>query len=280
MILGRRGALALAAAALAGLAGCSSEQEQEREFDPGIGHIHGLGINPADGELYAGTHYGIFRITESGVVRVGDVIQDFMGFAVVGPDHFLASGHPSPDDTEQPINLGLIESTDGGASWETVSLSGSADFHALEFKHGNVYGYDSTNQQVMVSEDKVTWTGGARFPASDLAVSPVDPAELIATVQRGPARSTDRGRVFEVIDTAPALTLIDWPRENQLFGIDEDGTLYRSRDGGDTWEARGSLDDPPHAFLATDERHVYVATARAVYQSSDGGTTFSELYEF
>ena len=30
--------------------------------------------------------------------RVGEGLQDTMGFSVVGPDHFLASGHPAPGE--------------------------------------------------------------------------------------------------------------------------------------------------------------------------------------
>ena len=30
----------------------------------------------------------------------------------------------------QPSSLGLIESTDGGKTWQQLSLAGEADFHA------------------------------------------------------------------------------------------------------------------------------------------------------
>lgn len=43
-------------------------------------------VDPADGVQYAGTHYGLFRIPESGpAVRVADRLQDTMGCTVVGP---------------------------------------------------------------------------------------------------------------------------------------------------------------------------------------------------
>lgn len=34
--------------------------------EPGVEHVHGLGINPADGSLYVATHTGTFRIPEDG----------------------------------------------------------------------------------------------------------------------------------------------------------------------------------------------------------------------
>jgi hypothetical protein len=61
--------------------------------DPGVVHIHGLGINPRDGAPYAATHTGLFVIREGAASRVADRYQDTMGFTVVGPDHFLGSGH-------------------------------------------------------------------------------------------------------------------------------------------------------------------------------------------
>ena len=61
--------------------------------------VHGLGLNPADGDLYTATHFGLFRVAADGVAeRVGESLQDTMGFTVVGPDRFVASGHPDIRD--------------------------------------------------------------------------------------------------------------------------------------------------------------------------------------
>lgn len=65
--------------------------------EPGVSHVHGLGINPADGSLIVATHYGSFRIPAGGddAERIGESFQDTMGFTVAGADHFLGSGHPA-----------------------------------------------------------------------------------------------------------------------------------------------------------------------------------------
>ncbi len=104
--------------------------------DPGPIHVHGLGINPADGSLFIATHTGLFRVgpTSRKAVRVADRNQDTMGFSVVGPNRFLGSGHPDVDEAREqnlPSRLGLIESTDSGESWQPISLLGEADFHVL-----------------------------------------------------------------------------------------------------------------------------------------------------
>src|SRR5918992_2246739 len=84
----------------------SSDDESEEVFtgvpatDPGPIHVHGLGINPADGSLFIATHTGLFRVGRDSqrAVRVGDRFQDTMGFSVVGADRFLGSGHPDARD--------------------------------------------------------------------------------------------------------------------------------------------------------------------------------------
>ena len=107
------------------------------EVEPGVVHVHGLGVDPGDGVLYAATHSGLFRIPEQGkAARVANRVQDTMGFSIVGPGRFIGSGHPDfrEDDVRPPL-LGLIESDDAGETWERLSLHGEADFHALAAAH-------------------------------------------------------------------------------------------------------------------------------------------------
>lgn len=50
------------------LAGCGSDPPAPPSAsvadDPGLIHVHGLGINPADGTLYAATHTGLFAVRD------------------------------------------------------------------------------------------------------------------------------------------------------------------------------------------------------------------------
>lgn len=116
------GAVAIAAVAWAVVvvAGDDNPRPGDLAGEPGVSHVHGLGINPADGSLIVATHYGSFRIAPDGddAERIGDSFQDTMGFTVAGPDHFLGSGHPDVAGMQagQPGRLGLIESTDAGAT--------------------------------------------------------------------------------------------------------------------------------------------------------------------
>nr|WP_218621212.1 glycoside hydrolase [Mycolicibacterium hippocampi] len=245
---------------------------------PGMVHIHGLGINPSDETLYVATHYGLYTVDpDQAPQRVGDLVQDFMGFTVTGPDEFLASGHPDPADRQQPPHLGLIKSSDAGQSWESLSLHGSADFHALEYRHGRVYGHDSQSGTVMVSLDEKSWQRRAEIPASDLAVSPVDADEILATTRQGLLRSTDGAMTFSAASGAPALVLVSWPERGPLLGADLEGRLYTSMDNGRTWQPRHTLDDRPQALLAAGDGQLYIATDTAIYISTDDGATVDVL---
>ena len=54
--------------------------------DTSVGHIHGLGVDPADDSLYVATHFGLFHVDESGrPSRVADRYQDTMAFTVAVP---------------------------------------------------------------------------------------------------------------------------------------------------------------------------------------------------
>lgn len=254
------------------------------EVETGVVHVHGLGVDPDDGVLYAATHSGLFRIPPTGrATRVANRAQDTMGFSVVGPGTFIGSGHPDPreDDVRPPL-LGLLRSTDSGQTWERMSLHGEADFHALVAAHGQIYGYDSTSGTFMVSSDQRSWDRRAQEPMRDLAVDPDDRDRVVATGRRGLLQSRDGGRTFSALPGTPPLVVLDWDETAGLYGVDVDATLHRSADGGRTWTAAGSVGGTPEA-LAVDTRDgrttVYVAVSeRGILASTDGGATFAVRY--
>ncbi len=254
--------------------GSGSGSGSEGAHPPEMEHIHGLGVDPADGVLYAGTHYGLFRIPVSGQPsRVGDHVQDFMGFTVVGPNHFLASGHPG-EGQGGPSSVGLIESTDAGQTWQPMSLSGEADFHSLDSVEGAVYGLNSMTGQLMASSDGRTWEVRSAEAIADFAVDPKTPLTLVATTQQGPVISTDGGATFKALPSAPLVVLVDWAPDGTLVAVAPDGAVYGSEDGGLAWEARGKLAGPPEAVDVEDADTIYAAANGQVFRSSDGGATF------
>ncbi|MFJ9751260.1 F510_1955 family glycosylhydrolase [Streptomyces chartreusis] len=272
---------AIAATALAlslTLAACSDSGDGEgstgKSASAGttVSHIHGLGLDPADQRLYVATHEGVYTPDAKGrPALVGDSKDDFMGFTVAGDQTFYASGHPTSGG-----NKGLIKSTDAGKTWKSLSLSGESDFHALDFAHGTVYGYDSTNGLVRTTKDGTSWQDGAQLEALDIAVSPKDPRVVLATTAEGVARSGDGGKTFAE-GRKPVMALLSWSAKDALYGIDTSGGLNRSTDGGSTWKNVSTVPGgQPQALTAVGADHVLVATQTRVYESKDGGKTFKK----
>jgi len=266
--------------------GCSSSPSTSSSAanDIGLGHVHGLGVNPADGQLYVATHHGVFRVADGKAERMGSLIQDTMGFTVAGDDRFLGSGHPDIrndtilSDGVRPL-LGLIESTDRAATWDGVSLQGEVDFHALAFAHNRVYGFDATGGRFMVSTDTRDWETRSTAEVLSFAVSPSDPDKIVATTYDAAVdTSADGGRSWQPVASAPKLTFVSWDATAGLFGLGSDGTIHRSGDSGATWQAGGKLAGQPAALLATPDA-VYSATSEAISRSTDGGATWSTVYE-
>ena len=247
--------------------------------DVGMEHVHGLGVNPADGLLYAASHFGVFRLDDGTATRMGN-LQDTMGFTVVGPDTFLASGHPDFAEDDEPL-LGLVQSSDAGRTWAPLSLRGEADFHALQFEHGRVWGYDSTSSTFMATEDRRTWQRLSRLALRDFAVSARDPDVVVATTGRGVGRSEDGGLTWQEVRGAPALVVVDAGRQ-VLVGVDREGVVHVSDDDGRTWSARGTTGAAPDALTLSGEdgARVFVAVSDGrIVASDDQGRTFTSVYE-
>lgn len=277
---------ALTAAAGLLLAACSTSATDSGRGaaapDPGTGHLHGLGVDPADGAVYAAGHLGVFRLTGGKAVRVADRYQDTMGFTVTGPSTFLASGHPSPSDPNAASpHLGLLRSTDAGRTWQTLSAGGEADFHALEQAGPTLYGHDSRSGKVWASEDGGrTWDERARLPLLGLAAHAGSPQRVWAATGTGLETSTDGGRTFRAAPGAPALVAVDAPEPGLLTGLTKDGRVVASPDGR-TWTEQGRLpagSEPTVLTAVTAQRLLAADGADTVHESTDAGRTWTVIH--
>jgi hypothetical protein len=275
--------LFLVAALALGACGGNSDGPSEPEArvgDPGPVHVHGLGVNPADGALFVATHTGLFRAAagEQRAHRVADRYQDTMGFTVTGPDEFLGSGHPDGRD-ELPPFLGLIRSSDAGRTWEPVSLLGERDFHVLEAAGEWIYGYgsdfESKRANLLVSDD-----GGRSWeertppePLFSLAVHPRDPDRIVAAGEGGTYSSSDGGSGWRPLPDEAGF--LSWPEADALFLVRLDGAVASSRDAGRSWQAVGDVGGRPAAFdNAGDDLYVALHDG-TVKRSLDGARSWT-----
>lgn len=244
--------------------------------DPGLLHIHGLGLS--GGRLFIATHTGLFTVEQgtTKAVRYGRSRQDVMGFSVLDDGRFLGSGHPAPGE-RLPPNLGLIRSSDAGQSWQPISLEGDADFHVLESQGTRVFGYDGSGARLMVSSNRGrTWTQHGLPPLLSLAIDPADPDHFLASTGQELLQSRTAGRSVNPVSLSqPLAGLLAWPRVKALYLADPAGTVLLSRDGGAQWTRVGSLGLQASAFIA-DGGDLYAALVDGtVKRSRDGGRTWT-----
>lgn len=263
------------------LAACGG-QDEAADTDPGPVHVHGLGLNPADGSLFVATHTGLYRLEEDSptAARVGGRLQDTMGFAVVGPDRFIGSGHPDLRDDLPPL-LGLIRSTDAGVSWEPISLLGEADFHVLRANGERIVGFDATGGRLMVSDDAgETWRTLEAPPGlTDIVIQPDRPEHWIASAEGGLYVSADSGLRWRLLaaGSPPAGSLLTWPEPQSLYAMTSTGKVVVSGDAGATWRSSGAAGGEPAALTAVDGDSLIVALHDgALRRSDDAGGTWVE----
>jgi hypothetical protein len=276
------GALIAGASAVgAGVASLSTDEQSSEASAVVVQHVHGLGLNPADDAVLVATHNGLFRIDGEGPSRVGESFQDTMGFTVLGPDHFLGSGHPDLAGVRagQPGRLGLIESTDGGETWDVMSLSDAADLHAIEIADGGVYAWDAGSAEVLFSADRRSWEKRSTTELLSLAADPADPAHLVAGVGEATIESTDGGRAWAASADAPGLTHVDWDDDLGLWGLDVTGGVWRATENG--WLNMDSLAGSPQAIAVGNESIIAAVVepsgSTAIYRSEDG-TQWETIY--
>ncbi len=248
-------------------------------------HIHGLGIDPSDHSiLYIATHGDFYQSINGGPpIKVDKERADYMAFNAppsVGIPLY-ASGHPSTGG-----NTGLIKSTDGGKTWESVAkvLDPPVDFHAMTVSQSDpniIIGFDSGGRGLFKTIDSGKTWETLQYPEyiSALAISPHDPQIVFAGTGKGIFQSSDGAKSWIQINEYKGILVL-------ALTFDEDGTLYaststfglsRSSDLGKTWEKiKGP--DLTITSIAVDSQNkiIYVAGYapegyQEIFKSSDDG---------
>lgn len=270
------GATCAAIAALA-LAGCTSSTDQKPTgpAESVFGHVHGIGLNPGDDRVYVASHNGVFRLDDREPTLIADRAQDTMGFTITGPDQFLASGHPAPGSND-PNPLGLITSTDRGSSWSPLSLAGTSDLHSIDTAGTTIYAYGSDGQILSSDDGGRSWDMLLRGQFIDIAASPSNPDQLLATTETGTLVAMTAGEDPTEVAGAPKMAFIDRTSQGEIVGVDPTGAVFISSDDGTSWREATSLDSRPEAMSVRSSTW-FAATEGGLFQSPDEGGQWERL---
>lgn len=265
--------------------------------EPVIHHAHGLAFS-ADGKaLLVPAHVGVAVYRDGRWSRAPGPAHDLMGFSAAHIAMY-SSGHPAPGS---PLRnpLGLVKSTDGGATWQALALSGEADFHVMAAGavSNAVYVVNYAPNSKMpqpglysTRDDGKTWTyapaQGVDSQILALAVHPKDPATVAAGTLRGGAMlSRDGGKTFNALGAQQPVTAIVFARDGRgiLYAQAEPPALVRRTLGRDSSEQLKlpQLGKDFIAFLAQNaanpKEFAFVTRNRNVHLSKDGGSSWNQI---
>jgi photosystem II stability/assembly factor-like uncharacterized protein len=206
-----------------------------------LSHIHGIAASTqGGGALYLATHEGLFLAQKDGnAKRLSKTRDDLMSLAVHPTENevLFASGHPP-----QGGNLGLIESRDGGQTWQQVYRGGdrAVDFHALTVSPADpkvLYGQFDT---IRTSNDSGrTWTKHPRVPGNvyALAASAWDPNIVYAATQAGLLLSDDGGQRWQTLSERPnPATMVHVTASGTVYAFVMGQGLLQAQEGNANWQ--------------------------------------------
>ena len=280
--------IALAAIAAISLIGSSQisdapNTDNVESDDPRIidwRHVHGVGFDPSDHSiLYIATHGDFYQSISGGPpVKVDKVRADYMAFIAppIPGIPLYASGHPPTGG-----NTGLIKSSDGGVTWETVSnvIEPPVDFHSMATSKQNpeiIIGFDSGARGLFKTVDAGKTWETLEYPEyiSALAISPDDSELIYAGTGNGIFKSDNDGQTWTQLDTYQGMAVfaLAFDDNGRLFASVKTFGIVYSDDFGESWEDMQNVDLTISSIAADSENSfLYVGGY------SSGG--FQEVYK-
>ncbi len=198
-----------------------------------------------------------------------------------GDVHSLAFDPADADHLYFGHHGGLLESRDGGRSWQPTPLSGADAMNVRTSAEGlmQIAGHDVYLES---RDGGQTWEPVPNdLPGLDLhafVTDPGDPARAWAfAAGHGLFETTDTGRHWEQRqpDSYGALTIFESDGAPVLVGLTQIG-IARSDDGGRTWQPLGTPFGQVASLAASPTGSVlYAGTTEGLQRSTDGGVTWT-----
>jgi len=243
-------------------------------------HVHGVGFDPSDHSiLYIATHGDFYQSISGGPpVKVDKVRADYMAFIAppIPGIPLYASGHPSTGG-----NTGLIKSSDGGVTWETVSnvIEPAVDFHSMAISKQNpetIIGFDSGARGLFKTVDAGKTWESLEYPeyVTALAFSPDDSELIFAGTRNGIFKSNNGGETWIHLDSYKGLEVfaLAFDDKGSLFASVKTFGMTYSDNLGESWNDIQDIDLTVTSIAPDSESdEIYVAGF------SSGG--FQEVYK-
>jgi photosystem II stability/assembly factor-like uncharacterized protein len=198
------------------------------------------------------------------------------------PDvHSLAFDPADPQHLYFGHHGGLLETTNGGRSWQATALRGADAMNVAPPVGGffQIAGHDVYKE---TSDGGRTWQDVPNdLPGVDLHAFVADPTDQARawtfSVGFGLFETTDAGRSWELRQPGGwgALTTFVESGKTVLVAVGSQG-LARSADGGRTWTTLGQPRGQVASLAASaDGEVVYAGTTEGVSRSTDGGVMWT-----
>lgn len=228
----------------------------------GLGRLNCIGFHPTDANtFYAGAASGgVWKTTDGGstwtaisdsIAALG--ISDIKVVVVNGNEIiYIATGDRDHSDT---YSVGVLKSTDGGATWNTTGLNWSQDQYRL---------------------------------VNRLLVDPDAPDTLYAATSNGLYQTVDGGDNWSLKTSTSFIDIEFMPGNTaQIYGSNTSGDIYRSTNYGSSWSQVLTVSGGQRTEIAVTEDNssiVYALVSNSssgllgIYKSNNSGSSFSQIF--
>lgn len=260
-------------------------------------HVHGLAFSPDGQQLSIPSHHGLAVYRQGRWSKAPGPSHDYMGYSVAR-QAIYSSGHP--ERGSGLVNpFGVIKSSDGGRTWQQLSLQGESDFHLLAsgFDSATLYVYNTRPNSRMSApglyssrNDAANWqrasAQGIGEAPTALAAHPSDSRVVAVATGAGLYLSRDAGQRFRAVIEGDQIVSATFSLDGSSLWFGSYGDAAKlSRLDLQTREVTAigvpELDEDAVAYLAQNpaqpQEWAMATFKRDVYLSKDAGTTWRAI---
>lgn len=219
---------------------------------PGIGRFTDIYVHKANPDIiYVGTPAGgLWKTTNGGttwsaltdnlpIIGVGGVVTEPNNPNVV----YISTG--DNERAADTYSIGVLKSTDGGATWNTTGLS---------------------------------WNAADAKRISRLVIHPTNANILFAGTSEGLYKTTDGGNTWSIVQAGDVRD-IEFNPTNANIVYATTKNFFKSTDGGNTFTQGSVTAASDHSVIEVtpaNANYVYYWTGTKMYRSTDNGASFSQ----